>query len=255
LGLSPVNGKIYVIGGKKKAFGIGGKDLRYIMVGLAFFLIACHSWAGTFIDDFEDGDMDEWTRAGNGGNWEMNNGELILESLGLNTVNGFMIGEDTWENYTVGVKMKVMNMKHNVGFGVFAGPGLRGDAAGSGGYLYGLGMSPQAGVKQAEILVCRNFAWWQIEPGVFEWEMDTWYNMRISIEGNQMKAYVNDVLVIEFAHGWHKTGPVSLAVASLTTAHFDDFFFTGDDVPNEVITAVSMRSKLVTVWGNLKQYQ
>ena len=37
------------------------------------------------------------------------------------------------------------------------------------------------------------------------------------------------------------------------SAHFDEFFVTGDDVPN--VTAVSRQGKLATTWATIKQSQ
>jgi hypothetical protein len=89
----------------------------------------------------------------------------------------------------------------------------------------------------------------------YEWELDTWYNLRVTAEGEHFKFYVDDELVLEYEDNVHPTGQVGVGVAyTKTTAHFDDFVVSGDDVPN-LNYSVSSKGKLPTMWGKIKNSQ
>ena len=83
--------------------------MKCSIIGLTLFLLAGSTWAGTFSDNFDDGNMDEWTLFrpfGQGSAWKIENGEIILQAI--DGPIGFDIGETTWKNYTVRAKTKIV---------------------------------------------------------------------------------------------------------------------------------------------------
>ena len=89
------------------------------------------------------------------------------------------------------------------------------------------------------------------ESKLFEWELDKWYDLKLITEGNKFKFYVNDELVIEYTDTVYPIGKVGIGASySGTTAHFDDFSVTGDEV--STLTSVSPKDKLATTWGKMK---
>jgi hypothetical protein len=223
--------------------------MKYTMIGLILFLMITSTWAGTLIDDFNDGDMEEWIKEGEG-IWRIKNGELVLKPV--NSPFGFAIGETTWENYTVSVKVKIVEHQATPGWTEGAGLSLRYSPQWNAYYftLATLGISP----KRAQAVYTQgNFMGLHFEFKPFEWELDTWYNLRVTAEGEQFKFYVDDELVLEYEDNVHPTGQVGVGLAyTKTTAHFDDFVVSGDDVPN-LNYSVSPKDKVAGTWGKIKK--
>jgi len=218
--------------------------MKYMMVGLTLFLLVMSSWAGTFMDDFEDGNMDEWASVstGAGGNWKIENGELILQSK---SPGDFIVytGKDTWKDYTIKVKLKPS--KDSSGMTSFR-------ITGNGLYSAGLG-----GLGTSRQFVSYYFSFVKDtihhEEVPFDWEPDTWYVLKAVIEGDYFKYYVNDELVMEYIDTSNPTGAVGLIVSGASTTRFDNFFVTGDDIPGNV-TAVSPKGKVAVTWGQMKNH-
>jgi hypothetical protein len=64
---------------------------------------------------------------------------------------------------------------------------------------------------------------------------------------------MNDELVIDYTDSTYPVGKVGIAsMFSGTTAHFDDFSVTGDDVPDGFVAPVEANGKLATSWGKIK---
>jgi len=226
--------------------------VRFTILTICFMsLISLPVVAGTYIDSFGDGNMDEWKIGGIGGNWEIIDGELILKSTNSSGTFGFTLGEQTWKNYILEVKMRITEMQHFAGFGLSAGLLLRYNRAANGAYNAGLGLNPQTGAKQAEIIVGRNNIYIHIEPGQFDWTLDKWYNLKVVAQDSQFKLYIDGNLVVDFVDALYATGEPGVAVTSTVTAHFDDFVITEDDIP-DVVTSVYSRSKAAITWGQMK---
>ncbi|MBI1925057.1 hypothetical protein HYR99_12515 [Candidatus Poribacteria bacterium] len=54
------------------------------IIGFALFLLVTSTWAGTFSDNFDDGNLDGWTidrPLGQGGTWKIENGGLVLQAI------------------------------------------------------------------------------------------------------------------------------------------------------------------------------
>lgn len=162
--------------------------MRLLLICL-MALISLPVMAGTYVDNFNDGNMDEWKIGGLGGDWKVIGGELILKSLDPNFTFGFTLGDQTWKNYTLQAKMKVTEMNHVTGFGLSAGLLLRYNRAISGAYVAGLGVNPLTSVKQGEIIIGSNNLRVHVEPGQFHWELNKWYNLKASAQDNQFKLY------------------------------------------------------------------
>lgn len=225
--------------------------MKYTMIGLIPFLLITSTWAGTLTDDFSDRNMNEWTKGGMGNHqgWRLENGELILESNA--SLNGFGIGEVTWKDYTVGVSLKIV--KHHAlqwsrEAAVLATRGT--DVSNS--YYLGLGtlgLNP----KQAEIFYFKDGGNQSILSKPFAWEMDTWYDLKVTVKGNRLEFYINEELVLALTHDLFTAGKVGLGVGNSVTAHFDNFFVIGDDIP-DLNLSVSPKSKAVNTWGKIKNF-
>jgi len=237
------------------------KIINHTIVALTLFLLAGSTWAGTFSDNFNDGNMDGWTLfkppfGPPNSTWKIENGELVLEAVDTPII--FFIGESTWKNYTVRVKAKMVKHQYDVVWaeGILlpvrfnSPPNL---------YLFGVGTTgnvvPIGEEKRAYATFGREgsaaFHHFEFEP--FEWQLDTWYDLRITAKEDFFQFYINGALVLEYTDATHPTGGVGISVCCMrgTTVHYDDFSLTGDDVP-DTVTAVDPQAKLATTWGKLK---
>jgi hypothetical protein len=222
--------------------------MKHIVIGLALLLLTTSVWAGTLRDDFDDGDMDEWDVSEAGPIWEVKDGELVITPRGFPV--DFLIGEPTWENYTVRVRTRIV--KHRSTGNIESTSVLvRRESLMS---LYVFGFGNRGGGKIAFALYAqggppaRHFV---SDP--FQWELDTWYNLKVTAEGERFWFYVDNRLMIHYTDDTYPKGKVGIGSAHVgTTAHFDDFSVTGDDVP-DLDLSVSPEEKLATTWGKVKE--
>ena len=227
--------------------------MKHTIVGLTLFLLITSAWAGTFMDDFEDGNMDEWSlsSAGAGGTWKIENGELILEGSGGASYFGFGIEGPDWKDYTIKVKLKIT--KHVVtAFAEQAGMVFRADEEASYGVL--LGTLGGANIKRLHTYHCNlrlGGVPQHLQTVPFDWEVNTWYVLKAVIEGDNFKYYVNDDLIMEYMDATYPAGGVGLVVTASTAAHFDDFCVTGEDIPDN-FRPVFPKAKIATKWGAIK---
>ena len=224
------------------------------IIGFALFLLVTSTWAGTFTDNFDDGNMDGWTihrPLGQGGTWKIENGELVLQ-----VIDGpieFTIGEPTWKDYTVSVKVKMTAHQPHQRWVEAAGILTRW-SSGLNSYVFLLGTGGLFGnfkglgahyVKNSDVPQ-------HYESSPFDWKLNTWYELKVTAEGGQFKVYVDGKQVLSYVDATHPSGAIGIGAAYAgTTAHFDDFSVTGDDVPGTV-AAVDPKAKLATTWAAVK---
>jgi hypothetical protein len=225
--------------------------MKHAMIGVALLLLATSVWAGTLRDDFDDGDMDEWdlSLSGAGSIWEIKDGELVITPRGGVL---FFIGETTWENYTVRVRTRIV--KHRSTGGV-QGPNVlvrEQFRPLPEHHLYVFGLGDRGGGKIAYAFYPRGNTPMHFVSKPFEWELDKWYDLKLTAEGEQFWFYVDNQLMIHYTDDVHPKGKVGIGSGGQeTTAHFDDFSVTGDDVP-DLDLDVSPEVKLATTWGQVK---
>jgi len=223
--------------------------MKYTMIILILFLIIKSTLAGTLTDDFSDGNMNEWTKEGVV-KWRIDNGELIIES---GSFGGFGIGEITWKDYTVSVSLKIVEHQPTIGWVQAAAIGLRGINLYN-GYRFALGtlgMSPKQ-IQTYYVKTPRNFVQHFVSKP-FKWELNKWYDLKSTVEGNLFKYYVNGELIFEYTDNTFPTGKVGIGVGnSKVAAHFKNFVVTGDDVP-DLNLSVSPKGKLPNMWGKIKK--
>ena len=87
-------------------------------------------------------------------------------------------------------------------------------------------------------------------------EVGEWYHLKVVVEGNDLKWFVNDQLQAETklkpvgGLDVYKKGKVGIW-AWETKASFDDFKVYGPDIEGQ---AVEPQSKLTVAWGKLKKF-
>ena len=221
---------------------------------LCVLLTAASAWAGTLVDDFSDGDLDGWTQSG-AGNWRVENEELIFEDL--NDASVLFVGEADWQDYTIGVKAKIVKHQASNCCGEAIVLAARGNTKFT-CYQFLMGTWQQAG-KRAVAFRTQGLNLNNFRSKAFTWDMDTWYHLRLTADGDTFQFYVDNELVLEYQDSTYDTGKAGIGGAfNSTTVHFDDVVITGDDVPDMDMSAEDMdfsvepKAKYTTTWAAIK---
>ena len=223
-------------------------DMKHAVIGVALLLLTTSVWAGTLRDNFDDGDMDEWDLSLAGDFWKVENGELVITPRGGLPVQ-FYIGETTWDDYTVRVKTKIVKHR-STGFIEGSNIVVRRQLPMHG---YGFVFGERGGNRGAMAFYSKgNITVWHFEFKPFQWKLNTWYDLKLTAKGDRFLLYVDDQLVIDYTDDVHSKGKVGIgAGVSGTTAHFDDFSVTSDDISG---FSVSPKAKLAATWGQVKGF-
>ena len=231
------------------------RRLRLLNPGvcLAFvFILALPSLAGTWRDDFEDGNLDGWEGVNHA--WTVEDGECSGEFFANPKIEMIRIGDARWKDYTVKCKMKFVGIDKKppqTGAGIF----FR-DSGDLGDSCYGFLINPNSDTAVGwEVVAVLSEI-----PLPFTFSKDTWYELKIIVEGEHFEFYIDGKPAGEFEDNSNPSGKVGLCVKNVH-AHFDDLIISGDDVedggswdaakhPEE--KAVEPKGKLATSWGKLK---
>ena len=213
------------------------------------FVVATFSQAkaGQIKFDFEkENQLEEWEVIS--GDWKIKDGvitgQFAQPAPGSDNGVGIVYGEEDWTDYTLEVK-------------------IRSDAGGTNA------PGPIARFKDISnyyFFECYNNqmifrphtdgtdrVWAQIAavagfPGI-----GVWHDLKVEIEGEHVKVWINDAEVLDFDTQYPvesgKTGLTTWGLAAEITS-FDDVVITGDQIRG---FAVSSRDKLATTWGEIKK--
>ena len=206
--------------------------------------------AGTWWDNFEDGNLQEWeifnfvprVEA-----WTIKNGEAIGEIFELGSMSLLVAGDSTWHDYRVLCRAKFDKAVDDDGsLGISIHESDDADSR----YVFFLNI----GIGLMRI--------WRVEEGdwgvpvaiPFEAEMDTWYELEAVVQDEQLAFRVNDKILPAVSREALPAGKFALVVSN-ARAHFDDVSVEGDNIPNygPAGFAVKPQSKLSTLWGGLKR--
>ncbi|MFQ6043796.1 MAG: sigma-70 family RNA polymerase sigma factor, partial [Candidatus Poribacteria bacterium] len=237
---------------------------------------------GTWKDNFEDGNFDGWERykldwpaavlVPDAGNWRVEDGVIIGGDDNKIIMHILGMGEMWWKDYTVEVSVKLSKELRNCGTWSGVGLFVRGQKP-IPQMSYILGMQyfgdnvkkqiPVEGGKMAATPVeiaggiignaQPNASTHQFPKALFETEADRWYRLKMTVEGDLIRCFVDQKQVSEFRSNLYSSGMVGFAVNGVV-AMFDDFVVTGPDIPDGGPGfAVNPRDKLATAWGRIKQ--
>jgi len=222
--------------------------MRLISVVLLVFLLTTSAWAGTLKDDFSDGDFDGWMQSGRG-HWRVENKELVFDNLDYPSV--LFVGEPDWRDYTISVRAKLITHQPTNCCGEGIMLAARGKSV-SNAYLFLLGTWQQTGKQVLGCYTQGNVAPNSMKTNPFQWEMSSWYDLRLTVHGDKCVFYVDNKRVLTYEDKTYELGRVGIGGAfNTTTIHFDDVIISGDDVP-DMNLSVAPKTKLTTTWSKLK---
>lgn len=215
--------------------------MRISILSCVLLILSTSVFAGTWKDDFEDGILADWKEAGADTKWSESKGVVVSELPQAESGNRrFLVtGDASWENYTVTVNLRVVNL---VG-GDWCGILLRYNNEDS-YHWFGLSV-----------------AWTSYAAGTADETKEQenlrvgfgqWYELRAEVENDNFKFFVNDELVLEFVDSILLSGQVGLYTQNSMT-EFDDFSVTGPEIPDGGPGfPVETKDRLATTWSKIK---
>jgi hypothetical protein len=221
--------------------------MKYILVILSLCLLTISAQAGTYTENFDDGDFDGWeviNTKGGASDWKVENG--ILQCTRNNIwVSNLVFGEEGWQNYSIECDAKMIQTLD---------PQL---------HAMGVNLRLMGELTFVWCAMGDNVKWALLEVWLdningpakhadknFDFQIDRWYHLKgVANEGN-FEFYVDGELFLSFSDPSLPAGRIGLS-ASSCIAHFDNVVITGDDVPDS-LSAVVSQDKLATSWGEMK---
>jgi len=217
---------------------------------LCFILVfAASARTGTFMDDFEDGDLEDWHQfMPNPGPilWEVVDGELECARF-TDRSTDLAIGENSWTDYTIECDVKLLEDHGPGDFALI----VRVTSFDSG---YSFLMGDWVGEPSVYVQRWPDLNMKMIEP-FDSLELDIWYHLKLEVLGDEFTFWINDEKVIEYQDSMYPTGMVGFGVANYTV-RCDNVVITGPDVPDEILEfkndPVEQRGKLADTWAGIK---
>ena len=251
--------------------------MKFIGIVVILFLLPFATSAGTFLETFNDGDLEGWQELvllnEAAGSWNVINDELHAVSH-----EGFLrlltIGDNTWEDYTLEFEVKPLK-KHGRGaiaiaarvkgselfYCSFSDPVIFGNDD----PLLGSFLSCMKGdLHDAEFTVL----YFESHPLL---RLNKWSRLKLNVKGTNFIFSLNNKKIAETGDDFalmHNGQKIRTKAGKLTgfltggvgfglwnyTALFDNITVTGDSIPNSGGLVVTPQGKLATTWGDLKRF-
>ena len=242
--------------------------MKLLLSGIVIFLFTFSASAGTFLETFDEADMNEWQELimldAETGSWEVIDGELQAISRGGLT-RLLVTGDETWKDYTITVNIKPLK-KHGPGNIAIAVRVME-----NWGVWCVIGNLPILEPDSRAICQYGNFhddKWLFLKSTLVPFlKLNKWSTMKLSVTGNMLNFWVNGKQILGFIEipepivvpGLLEEFPKFLtggAGFGLTnyTARFDNITITGESIPDKGGLSVVPRAKLATMWASLKRF-
>ena len=237
------------------------QKLTLLVVCLLSF-VAAVSFAGTLVDDFEDGDMEGWKRSPQNEDndnifWGIEDGAMKFDPKGeawdkaisqvyfAGTPQVTNVAE--WTDYEVDVDIKLTELSNYPG-------GIRARVDPDTGAHYVVWLYP----GNSNIKLYKNPGWdintalSTLGEAPFSPKVDEYHTVGLKCEGDVISVLYDGKEIISAKDGEHKAGTIALGSQN-RAVYFDNVTVTGKDVPNVQMSPVEPVGKLATKWGALKR--
>jgi hypothetical protein len=218
---------------------------------IALLLITLPTWAGTFRDNFEDGDLDGWEISLKGGKVESREGELVISDVGRTwATTAFVRDGQELSDFSISVdwNMVAVNPGERAPYIWVAFRFVEDVAVAY--YVHELGNDPYLAIWTLPVVWNNGLTKVPIGPV----QIDTWYHVRIEMRGSRVKLWINDEFVQEVdwenQAGLPEKGKLGVGTGG-STGYFDNVLVTSDEIPDSN-KSVSHRGKLTVCWADLK---
>ncbi|ADL42943.1 Pectate lyase [Caldicellulosiruptor obsidiansis OB47] len=161
-------------------------------------------------DDFEDGNRDGWSTSN--GSWSVVvDGSKVLKQSSTGSEARAYTGSSDWSDYTVEAKVKVLGVKDSS-----SGAGVIVRYKDSGNF-YALVLRN----SKIEIVKKANGSRSILAFKSFTLNQDTWYNVKLEVNGSKLVGYVNGSQVLNVSDSSIESGKAGL-IADRCVAEFDN---------------------------------
>ena len=237
--------------------------LSLIFVILTFVLSSL-AIAGTWIDDFNDGDLAGWRMLVcfwrdrivvlDEGNWFFENGAIVGGDDNQGKRYDLYTGDMSWTDYIVEVSVKLSKRLEDCPdyTGVWLGAREQEGEGKIGLNLYAVGIWRVSTALRGGFKYINGFDF-NDQVLALSSEADRWYRLKINVEKDLITGFVDDIKVYELRDGTFTSGAVSIAVSGMK-AIFDDLIVTGPNIPDGGPGhSVNPSRSSVTTWANIKR--
>jgi len=213
-----------------------------VFLSLSFVNSIC-----ALIDDFNDGNDNGWEAIQ--GEWSVKGGEYIQKDTvwtstdSNETYHRSFFGDEDWTDYTLEAKVRMEGGGDTAAIvGIFfrlTEKTEEGDY-----YYFRLDARPAEGpalIKSPNTILLENMA----KPS----ELEQDYILKVEVDGDNFKCYIDGELEIEFFDNSFPSGAIGVGTFN-TEGYFDDVTVNGQGI---AANAVSAKGKLTTTWASIKK--
>ena len=231
--------------------------MKKLLITVCLILITSPAIAGTWGDVFAT--QGDWQVIGDNVNskWIIKNGELFGQWEPVFKSHYVTHVDAPWKDYTVSCKVKFSKLHDPLKFdGAHVSLGVRQQWNESHGRLNGVFFTVNIKARTASFLNLYDGNIFDTTGEKVPLQWFKWYQLRVVVEGNGVKGYIDDVLIDDGSAlkrnqiNIAPTGGVSLGIFCVY-AVFDDVMIKGEDIPTNK-WAIMPRGKLANTWGRLK---
>lgn len=238
---------------------------RSLVFALIIFMLPLTAISGTWMDDFNDGNLDGWRMYENfwmnktvimdSGTWIVENGVIVSGDDNPERVYGIVTGDMSWVDYTAEVSVRLSKRLEEcqISSGVWLCIRFQLDKGKFGQNDYEIGLWNEDGRSAftgGYKYMDGDFFNFQAFP--IEAKPNVWYRVKMIAEGNHITGFVDNLKVFDLTDSSFASGAVSIAVNGVK-AEFDNFMVTGPEIPDKQLSSpVKATGKLATTWGSIK---
>lgn len=222
-----------------------------------FFLFPTFVWAGTWRDDFNDGDFQGWKETWMKQNqtiWKVESGVLIGENPS-NWGAYLVIGDAGWQDYEVECDARIVAIENSIpSFAIAMRHNGQNGAATKTLVLGLVALANPLGPSGIYATYLANNDAFPRKIKAMTVELNRWYHLKAKVQGDLYELEVDGEKLISIHDKTLKSGMVGLE-AHAGVNQYDNVIITGHDVPdfNPGYTPVEPASKLTSVWARLKR--
>jgi hypothetical protein len=201
--------------------------------------------AGTFSDDFDDGDLAGW-KCNMAFGVSVVEGELCFKSKDPLVAK---IGEPLWREYSLQAQMKIIEFVNGGWFSIRLMQGKTDDIS---GYY-------EIRISQEDILVSAYLNNRRVESFLIPTNIkeSVWQNLVVEPADGAVSFFLDDIMIAQL-NDWGLSGYVDMCSTKGTHVHVDNVIISGENVPNTGPSGLNSfasesRAKLKITWGEIKK--
>ena len=225
------------------------------MIGLCLLLLPALVWAGTWRDDFDDGDLAGWEPFLNGGQVANRDGKIVVTDTNRSIASGVSFsGNQEIGDFLLNVDAQMVREIDNSTWDYITIM-IRGDGFDT------AWVSFEADDNNIPMVILTSPLLGAIQQFgrhdfPFDFQVGQWYAIQLEVRGSAFALSVDGEPVAQVDWSGQPTlnerGKVSLGAGG-AEVHFDNFAITSEDVPDNT-RPVTVRDRLVTTWAQWRAF-